>query len=120
MSRNDEASLQASIFSYVRTVAPDVLIFHPANGGLRTKAEAARLKAMGVVAGIPDLVLVFPGGRCAFIEVKTAKGVLSPDQKAMRLRMIRLGISSITARTLGDVRIALREWGVLTREASAA
>lgn len=32
-------------------------IFHVANGGLRTKSEAARLKAMGVRAGVADLFL---------------------------------------------------------------
>lgn len=120
MSRNDEANIQAAIFQYVRAVAPDVLIFAVPNGGLRAKAEAARLKWTGVVAGVPDLCLVLPGGRACFIEVKTAKGVLSADQKAMRLRLIRMGVPCVTARSVEDVRAWLQAWGVLTRESKVA
>jgi hypothetical protein len=36
---NREAREQAGIVSYIRTVAPDLLVFHPANGGWRTPAE---------------------------------------------------------------------------------
>jgi hypothetical protein len=36
---NREAREQAGIVSYIRTVAPDLLVFHPANGGWRTQAE---------------------------------------------------------------------------------
>ena len=41
--RNGEARIQAAIVEWVRAIAPDVLIFAVPNGGLRSKAEAARL-----------------------------------------------------------------------------
>ncbi len=39
---------------WIRLVAPDLIAFHVPNGGFRTKAEAARMKWVGVLAGVPD------------------------------------------------------------------
>lgn len=61
--RNAEAQIQASIVQWIRLVAPELLIFHVPNGGYRTRAEAARLKWIGVLAGIPDLVLLGRDGK---------------------------------------------------------
>lgn len=60
---------------------PNILIFHIPNGGYRRPSEAARLKAMGVVPGIPDLFI--PEWRL-FIEMKRTKGgKLSDVQKSV-------------------------------------
>lgn len=59
-------------------------LFHIPNGGKRGKAEAARFKAMGVKAGVPDLCLPVPIGRYhgLYIEMKRREGGrLSEDQK---------------------------------------
>ena len=55
---------------------------HSPNGGLRTRAEAGRLKAMGVKKGYPDLVnhKALGGWRGFAIELKAKKGVVSEDQ----------------------------------------
>lgn len=47
-------------------------LFHVPNGGRRGKAEAGKLKASGVRAGVPDLFLPVPrGGFCGlWIEMK--------------------------------------------------
>lgn len=117
MPRNAEDCIQASIVSYVRSVAPDCVIAAIPNGGLRTKAEAARFAWTGVVAGIPDLLLMMPGGKVGFIEVKTDTGRLSPAQVVIRDRMIVLGTPHVLARCIDDVRAALTAWGAPTREA---
>lgn len=51
-------------------------LLHIPNGGSRHPAEAAKLKRMGVRAGVPDLLLPFPKGECAglWIEMKTNTG----------------------------------------------
>lgn len=61
------------------------LLLHIPNGGSRGVVEAARFKAMGVKAGVPDLFL--PAARCGYhglwIELKRAKGGrVSPEQMA--------------------------------------
>lgn len=58
------------------------LLFHIPNGGKRGKSEAARFKAMGVKAGVPDLLLpVSRGGfHGLFIELKAPNGVKSANQ----------------------------------------
>ena len=69
------------------------LLFAIPNGGARSKATAGKLKAEGVVAGVADLILLMP--KCIkakdegwyntihalCIEMKTAKGRQSPEQK---------------------------------------
>ena len=47
-------------------------LYHIPNGGKRGKIEAARFKAMGVKAGVPDLCLPVPMGRYhgLYIEMK--------------------------------------------------
>jgi hypothetical protein len=53
-----------------------VLLYHVANGGKRGKREAAKLKRMGVKAGVPDLCLpVARGGfHGLYVEMKRLDG----------------------------------------------
>lgn len=52
------------------------LMYAVPNGGYRTKSEAARLKAQGVKAGVPDICLPVARGGChaLYIELKRRKG----------------------------------------------
>ena len=61
--RNAEARIQAAIVEWIRLVAPDLIAFHVPNGGFRTKAEAARMKWVGVLAGVPDVIVLGLDGR---------------------------------------------------------
>jgi hypothetical protein len=119
LDRNAEARRQAAIFEFVCWVAPHLICFHVPNGGFRTKAEAARLKWIGVLAGVLDLVLVLPEGRSAFWETKTPHGRLSDDQKAFIERLIALGHSWAVVRSIDDARRELAALGIETREAVA-
>lgn len=59
------------------------LLHHIPNGGKRNAAEAARFKAMGVKAGVPDLFLPVPKGGFAglYIEMKYGKNKTTEKQK---------------------------------------
>ena len=73
---------QREFVSWFRKTFPDVRIFAIPNGGYRSLAAAARLKAEGVSAGVPDL---FIPAWSVWIEMKRAKGgVLSQKQKDWR------------------------------------
>jgi len=93
------------------------MVFAVPNGGLRSKAEAARLKWTGVVAGVPDLAVVAPGGRVFFLEVKTEAGRLSADQRAVHDRLVALGTPAAIVRSIDEARLAFAAWGLQTREA---
>ena len=111
-----EAEIHAAIVTLIRTVAPDLLVFHPANGGWRSKAEGAKLKALGVTPGVPDLCLITPVGRVFFIEVKTPNGRLSAEQQKIHEWLTAIGVSCAVARSIDDARNALRAWNIPTRE----
>ena len=66
---------------------------HVPNGGKRTKAVAAKLKATGVRPGYPDLVLDIARGRYHGWrgELKVRGGRLSPLQSDWRNRLVSAG-----------------------------
>lgn len=67
--------------NWFRTKFPGVLIFAVPNGEKRAITVAKRLKAEGVVAGVPDL---FVPEWCLWVEMKRETGGrLSPEQKKM-------------------------------------
>lgn len=75
------------------------------NGGRRTKIEAARLKRMGVKAGVHDLHLPVPmvhAGELVpglWVEMKSSDGTLSKEQRAWRDRMIEQGFLFMMCRS---------------------
>ena len=115
---NAEARLQAAIVAWVRASVPDTLVFAVPNGGLRSKAEAARLRWTGVLAGVPDLVVVARVGRVHFLEVKTSTGRLSDEQRGIFDRLVALGAPRAIVRSLEDVRHAFEAWNIEVKEAS--
>ena len=115
---NAEARRQAAIVLYVRTVAPQVRIFAVPNGGYRTKAEAARLKWTGVLAGVLDLVLLLPQGNVAHWETKTAYGRLSKEQRDHIAWLDENGHPWAVVKSIDDARRELEILGVPTREAA--
>ena len=69
---------QIGFLSWFRKTFPRVLIFAIPNGGLRNIGVAKKLKAEGVVAGVPDLFI--PQWNL-WVEMKTIKGRLSSQQR---------------------------------------
>ncbi len=77
------------------------LLFAIPNGGKRTPATAARLKAEGVLAGVPDLFLPVPRDQSLglFIEMKTRRGVLSAAQEVLFTKLRDQGFEVIVERS---------------------
>ena len=59
------------------------LLYHVPNGSSRSKAEAGRLRAEGVKAGVPDLCLPVPRGKYhgLYIELKRQRGGRASDNQ---------------------------------------
>jgi hypothetical protein len=75
------------------------------NGGSRNKIEAGQLKASGVVAGIPDCILVWKGRAYGF-EFKNDTGVLSTAQKEVHAAWQGQGVPVEVIRTLDQFKTA--------------
>jgi hypothetical protein len=75
---------QAALFCWAASSGISELkwLFHIPNGGSRHIAEASKLKAMGVKAGVPDIMLAITRANFAglFIELKKPKGIISDQQ----------------------------------------
>ncbi|MFO1147769.1 MAG: VRR-NUC domain-containing protein [Alsobacter sp.] len=105
-----EHELQAGIVQAIRLKFRQVLVYAVPNGGSRGLVEGGRLKAEGVTPGIPDLALVLPDGRAAFLEVKTPEGQLRPEQRRFGEWAHLRGIPWAVVRNLDQALDALTSW----------
>ena len=86
--RNSEDAEQETVIQWARICSgkwPELkLLHHIPNGGRRNAKEAAKLKRMGVLAGVADLHLpVARGGyNGLYIEMKYEEGRLLESQKS--------------------------------------
>jgi len=96
-----EDRAQMELVSWFRKLYYGVLIYHTPNGGSRNKSEAAKLKCMGVTAGIPDL---FVPDWELWIEMKTTKGKLSEDQKDVLRYLEVIGHHCLVCYGLDDAK----------------
>lgn len=89
----NELQLQTFCFQYLWNSYPLTrrCFFHVPNGGSRNRIEGMQLKASGVVAGVPDMCLVWKG-RMYGIEFKTLTGTLSTAQKEVHEAWAAQGI----------------------------
>lgn len=103
---------QVQMVARVRHFHPDVIIFAVPNGGLRRKTEAIRLKAEGVLASVPDLVVAEPRGpfHGLFVEMKRVGGKATKDQAAMMERLRARGYRVHLGADGVDAAFAAVEW----------
>lgn len=129
-----EQQVHVAIVSYLRlALGQDWLVVHVPNEGLRSRVAGGVMRQMGMLAGLPDIMVVgppqrytvdvgLPGGASlvchflGFIEVKTDKGNLTPAQEAFRDDCRRTLRPWACCRSIDDAREALRQWGVKTKE----
>ena len=112
-----EAQIQGAIVQYLRTALPFAVVHHSANegnrGGIAGIKDGARKKALGQVAGFPDIIVLhWSKVGPLFFEVKSKKGKVSDAQKEMHEKLTALGYKVAVVRSVDDVEAALTEWGV--------
>jgi hypothetical protein len=121
--RYPEQQIHIAIVRGLRYGLPkDWIVTHFANGGKRTEDEARLFKAMGVLAGLPDIIVLGQTlGKPAvwFLEVKAPKGRLEPVQADMCAALGMLGFRFAVVRSVDDALSQGREWGWPLRAAIA-
>lgn len=96
--------------------APGVFAFHTANGGYRRPTEAARLKALGVRPGVPDVVAIHCGQVYA-VELKS-EGGRATDAQLQAIEDIRAtGGHAQICHGLDHTLAVLEGWGACCGDA---
>jgi hypothetical protein len=88
------------------------MFWHTPNGGYRSKYEAVTFKAMGVKAGVSDLIL-FHTGKLYCLEIKAKGGRASDEQLAFISDVDRAGAYTALATGLDACLATLEAWGLL-------
>lgn len=96
-----EHAHQRALVAWFRQTYPDQTLFAIPNGGQRNPATAARLRAEGVLTGVPDLLWL--EARC-WIEMKTPTGRLAPSQREFLARAEAAGYRTLVGYGFEDAR----------------
>ena len=117
-----EEIIHRAIAEYLSVLAPRTRVdapfiwFHVPNGGGRSKAEGGVLKALGALAGVPDILIIDPMGRVRFGEVKPPKKDLSDSQQVFERALYRVCAEEAQLdvwRSVDDCRDSLKKWGLV-------
>lgn len=102
---------QVQFVQWFRLAYPQCFIFAIPNGEYRAMTVAKRLKAEGVVPGVPDLMILTPSGKSIFVEMKRQKGgSLSAKQKDVINKIERLGFPVSVCKGALDAKKQIEEW----------
>jgi hypothetical protein len=104
LRKSIEHTEQVKLVQRVRAFYPDTIIASIPNGGDRTASERVRLHHEGVLAGMPDLCVLEAknGFHGLFVEMKTATGQQSKEQKALQLQLNNRGYLCTVARSAAE------------------
>ena len=106
-----EAKIQAEIVKFLLPYrkAGKLDFFSVPNEAAANPVRQGQLIAMGLRPGVSDLVLMFPGGRTVFVEVKNETGIQSPAQRAFEQKCHELGFKYVLVRSVEDVKRLLEK-----------
>jgi hypothetical protein len=109
-----ERVIQRQIVAALRKLG--ILVHHSPNGShlagdrfARVKQTAA-LKADGMMAGFPDLLLIRRNGEAGFLEVKAPGGKLEASQEALFPKLQQRSSRVAVVTSLDEALDALRGW----------
>ncbi len=118
-----EDQLQKACVKWIQYAYPRLLFFAPINEGVRAKVmrnsrgelfspEGKRAKDMGKRAGVADLVILQPSHthHGLFVELKTAKGRQSPDQKKFQADVEKVGYKYELCRSFDEFMVCVNSY----------
>lgn len=114
-----ESDIHRAVAEYLNAalMPPAFWTTFPAGGG--GYVRGAHLKALGLKAGFPDL-LIIAGGKPYGIEIKAPRKYPEPEQRALHGILRDAGCPVMVCRSSAEVEMTLRAWGVPVRGRHAA
>jgi len=114
MRKNPEQQVHFQVAGFLKLVLRTDVFFttFPAGGG--GKLRGAFLKRMGLVPGVPDVLIVYQG-RAYWIELKSDSGQLSKTQKDTIAALNTAGSHVMICHSVEEVSYALSLWKIPTR-----
>lgn len=115
-----EQAIHKAVLQHLRVRGTaGIFFFHCPNGGFRRPVEAAIFKALGVVAGVPDILVLWKGHLYG-LELKAPGGKLSENQTETQRNMAAAGATLGVAWSLDEALGQLESWGLLRGAAQRA
>lgn len=110
--KSTESVEQIKFVQHVRTFHPEVLVFSVPNGGDVSASQRIRLTQEGMLAGVPDVLLLALHRPILAIEFKRpdGKGRTSPEQVAVQMQMEGVGAVVRGATSKDQAVQYLTEW----------
>jgi len=111
-----EFEIHCTVADYLRNgLAPGWIWFHPANGELRNKATGGRLKRMGVMPGVSDILLASaPYATLHALELKRKGEKLRLDQREWMGMVASIGGETAWADSVEAALLILTRWGAIS------
>ena len=121
-ARRPEQALQRAIAQFLMMALPPEIVWSAIGHGGGGKIRGAILKAMGLRAGLGDIVIFYrerdvqpPRSSTLWLELKSDRGRQSPEQITFMNEVQQLGHYYRLCRSINDVSETLRHYGVPTR-----
>lgn len=112
--KSEESQIQSASVNWFRYEYPkwSKNLFSVPNGGYRHIATARAIKREGAVAGVADLLLLLPTDTYhgLLIEMKTAKGKLSKNQKMWLNHMSHFDYLPVVCHSVTDFQVAVNRY----------
>lgn len=112
-SSDNEHRIQCACVRLFRYLYPNEIIYAIPNGGQRNAIVAAKLKAEGVLAGVPDLHIPIArnGYHSLYVEMKNGKkGVLSEHQKCVIDKLREYGHKVAVCRSVEEFEKEIKDY----------
>lgn len=115
-----EQILQQQVAQYLAVALGPRTFYTAILGNARNATHGGIMKSMGLIAGVPDLIVWWHTSgsypRCVGIELKSGSGRISIAQRETHKRMADAGVPVAIARSMDDVRVILLAAGCPLRE----
>lgn len=108
----EEASFQVHLIAVLRARLPDdCVVFAIPNGGSRDAREGYNLKLQGLLAGMPDLGIIYQR-ITYYLECKSQDGEVSKSQRETFPKIQKAGAPLEVVRTVAEALQRIGEWGI--------